>query len=246
MRLSFGTARADKVGLGLRVDLRAAQNALGDLAGKQVPFAAALAVTTLARGVQEAELDEEQKTFDKATPFTKRAFGKTVATKKNLTATVFIKDKTSDKGGQNAYLAPYVLGGNRSLGGKKVMLVPAGVRTNQYGNLSKGTLARLKEQPNVFIGAVTFRKSGKTIAGVWQRSDIPRGRRRDGSYGNRGDSQSKVHGVRTTLKLLIEFEDTTPVRKHLDFYGRAQAHVAKFAEPVLTDALKRAISTGRK
>jgi hypothetical protein len=146
------------------------------------------------------ETAEEKHVFDNPTPFTQRAIGKTTATKKTLRATVFIKDKTSEGGGQNAYLAPYVRGGNRSLGSKKGMLAPEkkNLRTNQYGNLPRGTLQRLKGKPNVFIGSITFKANGRTVSGVWQRDPTKRGTRRQGEFGTRGDSQGKVHGARTT------------------------------------------------
>lgn len=214
--------------ISVKVDLRPAQRALGDF-GKQVPFATALALTSLAQGVQEAEDAEAAKVLDKETSFTKRAFGKTPATKKRFVATVFIKDTTSAAGGQNAYLAPYVIGGDRSLGTKKAMLAPVGAATNQYGNLSKGQLARLKAKPGVFIGAVQTKRG--PVSGVWQRVAQPK---------------RKAGGGKARLKLLIEFEDTTAVRKRLDFYGRAQAYVQRNAVPVFNDALARAIATKRK
>lgn len=224
----------------IRVDLRPAITALGDLSARQVPFASALALTTLAQGVQDAETVEELKTFDSPTPFTQRAFAKTPATKRNLVATVFIKDV------QAQYLAPYVLGGPRFLGTKKGMLAPRGVGLNKYGNLTKGKLASLKAKPNVFIGPVTF-KNGTTINGVWQRGATPRGKRTkgDGEYGTKG-KHHVVAGNRTTLKLLIQFEDTTEAPKHFDFYGAARAYVAKHGQRVFNEALAKALAMPRR
>ncbi|WP_375382290.1 hypothetical protein [uncultured Sphingomonas sp.] len=210
--------------LAIKVDLRPAQRALGDIGG-QVAFASALGLTQLAAGVQVVEVEEEAKTFDKATPFTKNAFAKKPATKRDLVATVFVKDI------QAGYVAPYVVGGDRSLGGKKGMLVPIGARTNQYGNLTKGALARLKDKPGVFIGKVQTKRG--LVSGVWQRTAAPR--RTKGA---------PVPGT-AKLKLLIEFEDTTPVAKHLNFYGRARAYVARNARPVMEQALATAMQPKR-
>lgn len=211
--------------LDVRVDLRPAQRALGDLTGKQIPFAAAFALTTLAQGVQAAETAEEMKTFENPTPFTQRAFGKTPATKRNLVATVFIKDV------QAQYLVPYVEGGARFLGTKKGMLAPRAVALNQYGNLTKGKLASLKGKPNVFIGPIKT-KAGMTINGVWQRQPARR----------------SAKGVTPAgpLKLLIRFEDTTEAPKHLDFYGCARGFVTANAQRVFDDALRKAMSTARR
>ncbi|WP_242183112.1 hypothetical protein [Sphingomonas sp. CARO-RG-8B-R24-01] len=223
----------------IRADLKPLHRAFVDLKAKQAPFATALALTTLAKGVQAAEDAEIAKTFSKSTPFTRNAIAIVPATKSKPVAIVFPKDV------QAAYLAPYVVGGNRSLGSKQGMLVPIGAATNQYGNLTKGQLARLKGKPNVFVGSVTFRKNGKTVNGVWQRSAVPRGKRRDGERGTRGDSQGKIYGVRTTLKLLIEFSDTTQVKKHLDFYGRANAYLKANAAREFGAAMQRALATSR-
>lgn len=216
---------------GIKVDLRQAQRALGDLHGKQIPFASALALTTLAGGVQDAETAEELKTFASPTPFTQRAFGKTPATKRNLVSTVFIKDV------QAQYLAPYVVGGPRFLGTKKGMLAPRGIALNQYGNLTKGKLAALKAKPNVFIGPVTV-KGGKVINGVWQRATA-----RPARTTKRGTTPAKPAGP---LKLLIQFEDTTEAPKHLDFYGRARAYVVGNAQDAFETALAKALSTARR
>lgn len=230
----------------IRADLKPLHRAFIALGAKQVPYASALALTRLAEGVQAAEVDELKKDFEKTTAFTERAFGKTAATKKNLVATVFIKDRTSDAGGQNAYLAPYVLGGDRSLGGKRGMLVPRAAKTNQFGNLSKGQLARYKGMPDVFIGPVTF-KNGRTVNGVWKRGATKRGARYKGGgeYGTRGKNTNKPGGVRTTLQLLIEFEDTTPVPHGFDFYGRARTYVRANAAREFEAAMRQALATAR-
>jgi hypothetical protein len=128
------------------------------------------------------------------------------------------------------YLAPYVYGEDRFLGGKKAMLVPRDVGLNQFGNLPRNKLKTLKGKPNIFVGTIKFKKSGKTISGIWQRPD--NGLRRSGYRGTKGATRgaktaSSVAGTATGLKLLIQFEDTTPAPKHLPFYERARAYVAK-------------------
>lgn len=228
------------IALNIRGDLKPMQKAFIDFRAKQAPFATALALTSLAKGVQAIEGAEIAKTFENSTSFTRNAIAIVPATKSKPIAVVFPKDVQAE------YLAPYVNGGNRSLGGKKGMLKPVGASTNQYGNLTKGQLARLKGKPNVFVGAVTFRKSGKTVRGVWQRSPVKRGARRDGDSGTRGDSQGKVNGARTSLKLLIEFADTTAVTKHFDFYKRANAYLRRNAVREFDQAMAKALSTARR
>lgn len=210
----------------IRADLKPLQRAFIALGAKQVPFANALALTTLAKGVAAQESDEVRKTFDTPTPFTQIAFRIESATKARPIARIAAKDI------QAQYLEPYVDGGPRFLGTKRGMLAPRGVQLNQYGNLTKGKLASLKGKPGVFIGSITTR-GGKVINGVWQRSRPAKGARR-------GAAQPKG-----ALKLLIQFEDTTPTTKKLDFYGRAQAYLKANAAKVYDQALQRAFATAR-
>jgi len=225
-------------GLTIKVDLTDAKRAFRDLDLRQLPFATSLALNALASGVRTQEKDDVVETFDAPTPFTVNAFAIAAATKAKPIATVFAKDV------QATYLTPYVLGGERSLGTKKAMLVPRVVGTNQYGNLTRGKLKSLKGKPDVFIGAVRFRRSGKTVSGVWQRPAY--GERKDGGRGTKGNTRRNAVGVSTGLTLLIQFEDTTPAPKRLDFYERAGAYVTANAGRAFDDAIARALATARK
>ena len=216
------------IGIDIRADLRPLQRAMVALRAEQVPFAMSLALNALATGVAAAERDEVAKTFDKPTRFTANAFRIQVATKTRHVAIVAIKDIQAE------YLRPYVVGGDRSLGTKRGMLAPRGVSLNQYGNLIKGKLASLRGKPGVFIGPVTT-KSGKVINGVWQR--IP---------AKTGGSSRKGLAKPRGLKLLIQFEDSTPVRKRLDFYGRAQRYARANAAHEFDIGLRRAMATARR
>ncbi len=225
----------------LKSNLRPLQRAMIDFHSDQVPFAMALALNELAAGLVARERGAIDETFETPTPFTENAYRIEVATKRRPLASVMAKDI------QASYLQPYVVGGQRSLGSKRGMLVPRQVKLNQYGNLSKGKLASLKAKPNVFIGPVTFRKgkrAGEPIYGVWERSSA--GRRKDGSYGTKGDSQNKVHGARTTLKLLIEFSDSTEAPKQLDFYGRGEAYLRANSAGAFDRGVRRALATKRR
>lgn len=218
-----------RVRFDIRADLKPLQRAFVALSAKQVPFATSLALNALAKGVAAQERDEVDQTFDKATPFTENAFRIEVATKARPIARVAAKDIQAE------YLQPYVFGGVRSLGTKRGMLAPRAVSLNQYGNLTKGKLASLKGKPGVFIGKVTTR-GGKVINGVWQRkapAKVGRGRK--------GAAKPQVGG----LKLLIQFEDTTPVKKRFDFFGRANAYLKANAAREFDAALKRAFATAR-
>lgn len=224
----------------VRADLRPLQRAFIALGAKQVPFATSLALNALAKGVMGDERTLIDATFKSPTPFTENAYRIEVATKSKPIAIVAAKDI------QAQYLAPYVIGGNRFLGTKKGMLAPRNIALNQYGNLPRNKVRSLQGRKDIFIGPVTFKKSGKTINGVWQRGQTKRGERYKGGgeYGTRG-KHSIVEGARTTLKLLIRFEDTTPAPKHLPFQERAKAYLRKNAAREFDAAMRRALTTSR-
>lgn len=215
--------------ISIKADLKPLHRAMIALGAQQVPFAMSLALNDLAKGVAAEERDEIAKTFDTPTPFTQNAVRISVATKSKPIATVAIKDIQAE------YLAPYVLGGERALGGKRGMLAPRGVSLNQYGNLSKGKLASLRAKPGVYIGPIKT-KAGKVINGVWQRPV-----KRRGSGGRRATGAQPRQG----LKLLIQFEDTTPVRKRLPFEQVARTYIQRNAAAAFDAALRRALATSR-
>ena len=66
---------------------------LDDVARTQIPYATALMLNSLARMVIGGEVEEIEKDFPTATPFTKRAFSYVPATKYNQFTTIYAKDK---------------------------------------------------------------------------------------------------------------------------------------------------------
>lgn len=208
--------------MGVRIDMRRAlqqqTRRFNDFQRRQVPFAASLALNSLATMVQVAETEALSDVFDNPTPFTRRAFGVRRASKHNLTAIVFAKDI------QATYLLPWETGGRQVLGSKRAILTPKGARVNQYGNLPKGRLATLKAKSNVFIGAVKTKK-GATINGVWQRPTNRKGQ--------------------SALKLLIRFSDPAPVPARLHYGDRALEIVRANWRNEFSKAMTIATSTAR-
>lgn len=217
------------ISIDIRGDLKPLQKAFIGLRAKQVPFATSLAVNNLAKGVVQAERALIDHTFETPTPFTENAYRIEVATKGRPIAIVAAKDIQAE------YLEPYVDGGPRFLGDKKAMLAPRAVRVNQYGNLPRGKLQSLKGRKDIFVGPV-HTKSGKVINGVWQRTVRS-------SAGSRRRNAGTA--AASPLKLLIRFEDTTPVRKKLQFYPVAREYVRRNAAAVFNEAMKRALATAR-
>jgi hypothetical protein len=221
--------------ISLRSNMQEFTKKLDAFAQKQVPFASALALTSLARIVQKAETDALKADLDRPTPFTMKAFSVTAATKVSQTAVVFAKDV------QAAYLAPVELG-SRQLVKKTALTMPIDIATNTYGNIPKGALQRLKGSPNVFIGKVKT-KDG-LIGGVWQRvgggTIIVRGKKR----GQRTDRL--VDGKDTgSLKLLIRFTDPVNVKPKLHYRSRAATLIEANYQTEMSKALAKAMLTAK-
>lgn len=210
--------------LEVKVDLRSLKKDLRGVFKKQVPFATAQMLTMTAGEVGVAWQDEMSKKLDRPTPFTMGSVAVKPARKTNLIATVYLRPVAA------AYLEPLVDGGPHFLGGKKGMLTPKGVATNQYGNLSKGKIAALKAKANVFTGPVTLR-SGHVVSGVWQRPGPKR-------------AKGKASG-HVGLKLLVRFTDPVEAKRVLRFNERAEVVVRDRCAPNFAKAFKAAMATSR-
>jgi hypothetical protein len=219
--------------ISIRADIKKLRASLDDFAKRQVPFATAQALNGIARRAVAAEQKAMQAQLDRPTPFTLKGVSYIPATKNRLVATVFIKDI------QAKYLTPEILGGMQVLKGRGI-LKPVDQPVNQYGNLPRGLVARLRGRPDIFIGKV-MTKAGE-ITGVWQRVNITRsGRQR--KHTARGALYSQQHGA---LKLLVRIGDPAQVKVR---YRWGDAVKATVTSPVIAAewnaALSRALATAK-
>lgn len=203
--------------LSVKSDVRALSKKLDALARKQLPFATAQALNATAEQVRDAERENMRKVLDKPTPFTLNSVAIKRASKSNPVAQVYVKPIAV------SYLLPYEIGGKNKLN-SRALIKPVGQKVNQYGNLPRTTLARLKGKPNVFIGKVQT-KDG-VVDGVWQRG-------------------KKTRGKSAGLKLLMKFEDAHDVRQHLDYRGVGKRVVAAVFPRALDAAVAKAIASAR-
>ncbi len=222
----------------IHADIKALTKNLSALAYKQLPYAQAQAVTSLAKRVREAEVKLIKSTFPTSTPFTLNSVGVKAARKGDPTAIVFVKDIAAQ------YLMPFKDGGQHFLGTKRSLLVPIDAAVNQYGNLPRGALAALKGRPDVFIGSVKT-KSGQLINGVWQR--VATSATKKAMIPNRRGKQVRLRKLNTTdhLKLLIRFKDSPEVKQHLGWGSTAQTTVRTWWQRDFGDAMGRALKSAR-
>ncbi|PWC12962.1 hypothetical protein [Brenneria corticis] len=177
---------------------------------KQIPFAAAQALTSTVRQIQDAQKKAIQQKFN-ATPFTVNSVRSKGATKANLSAKVFIMDKAAE------YLSPFETGGMHVLF-RKAKLVPHSLKLNKYGNIPRTAMATLKAKPDVFIGRVKTAGGSEGIAGVWQRK---KGKKRKTRRKRSPNGQRQARLKTRPPKLLIGFGDALPVSPVFGYQERA-------------------------
>lgn len=104
---------------------------------KQMAFAAAVALTRTAKAVKDAMPALMSAELDRPTPFTTRGLFVSAATKSNLTAMVGFMDR------QATYMQLQIAGGDRTPGPHGIKL-PGNIVLNAFGNIPRGTIAKLK------------------------------------------------------------------------------------------------------
>lgn len=213
---------------------------------RQIPFATARALTSVARQISDAQKTAMQRRLDNPTPFTVNSVRAAGATKNNLVARVYVMDTAA------AYLTPFETGGVHLLS-SSALLNPKNIRLNKYGNLPRTKLAQLKSKSNTFIGDV------KGVNGVWQRknSKVPKSRRlmargADGEMKQVGWKKRKrsKNGTRQPRhktrppKLLLRFGEALPVQPVLGYMERvntmAKALLPEEIQKALADAMRTA------
>lgn len=145
------------ISMSVKADFAAVIERLDRQLWRQVPFAAAKALTDTARAAQKVATSEIDRVFDRPVEFTRKAIGISYATKQTLTAKVFVKDL------QAAYLGLQVSGGTRTPKRRALVIPGQNLPLNQYGNIPKGKIKALLARKDVFSGRV------RGIEGIWQR-----------------------------------------------------------------------------
>jgi hypothetical protein len=202
------------VNLNISADVRKIERTLSDLQKKQIPYAASVAINNTAKAVQQAEIKAMDEQLDRPTPFTKRGIGITRSSKTKLIAEVFIKDI------QASYLRYQIKGGER-LPKKKAIALPAGIKTNQYGNIPRGRIKKLlANKKKYFSGIPNGRTKG---AGIWERV-----------------------GVRKQIRMVVAYEPKVRYRPRYDFRGVAMAKALKEFPLQMRIAITKAIRSAKK
>lgn len=199
---------------------------------KQIPFAMAQALTSVARQIAAAEKTAFQRKLDNPTPFTVNSVGSAGARRDNLSAKVFVRDIAA------GYLEPFEFGGQHKLNGQ-ALLNPKDIKLNKYGNLPRKKLSQLKANPNVFIGDVDG------VNGVWQRVKAKKGRKGKKRLKRSANGTRRARAKNPMPKLLIRFGDALPVKSELGYMDRAEKMAAGLMPGALSKAIDEALKTAK-
>ncbi|KRB73456.1 hypothetical protein [Noviherbaspirillum sp. Root189] len=136
-------------------DLPQLQARIEDM-GKQVKFAAAVALTRTAQKIKDAQLREMRDVFESPTPWTMSSLFVNPATKDKLIAVVWLKDFAAKATPAAKYLMPQIDGGPRSLKRfekalQSVGALPAGyhvvpgeaAKLDAFGNMDRGQIVQI-------------------------------------------------------------------------------------------------------
>ncbi len=233
-------------------DLQKVEKALSKMT-RQIPFATALGITKTAKQVKENEKKEILKVFDNPTRFTQNSIFMKAATKKNLTAVVWLRDMVRPFR-VNHYLEPQIFGGNRPKKRLEILLnrkglpgkhlVPGkGVKRNKFGNVSYGQI-------------------GKVLSGLFAQSDplnnetakTRKRKRKKGEQGffivqkQRGKLRAGVYERfgRSVKPIFISVSKARYKKRQFDFFGVAERTIKRDLPRFMDEAIEQVIKTAWK
>lgn len=240
---------------------------LSDMGKKQVPFAAAKAITKTAKSAEKRLQADMAGAFKSASPFVRRATFSTSATKANLTATVGLKDQKPSGGTAPAVLLKeHFTGGLRGnkpfekaliamgvMPGGYRAIPGSGMRLNAYGNPSREAIRRVLEvvkKGDIYDGTVN---TGTSRGRQKNQADISyfvkrvgdnnwRSRHLDPGIYRRIDQRRGKQGA--AIPVLV-FVKQAAYRKMLDMERSARDVVAREFQPNFDAAFTEAMRTAK-
>ncbi|WP_298284836.1 hypothetical protein [Acidocella sp.] len=194
--------------INISADVRGVRMMLDRQRREIVPQATKATVNALAFEVMQAERAATAEVFKNPRPFTRKAFVVDQATSTSAPeATVYARPEAA------RYLEPYETGGEHFAPGKMVA-EPVDIKLDQYGQLPNGTLERLKQRPDIYVGTING------VSGVWQRVNVNRAGEAKRGRPKRGTAWHHDAGQ---VRLLIRFAQPQQVNEHFGFMTRASA-----------------------
>lgn len=231
---------------------------------RQIPFAASLAINNTAKKVKEKEEHEIKDVFDRPTPYIQNSIFIKPSNKRNLTATVGIKDFAVKGTPATKILKAEISGGERRLKRYEKLLRAVGALPNgyftvvgrgadkdQYGNMSRSQIVQIISYFKAFPEAgykanATDKSIARRRKGSKKRYGISYfvGRSHDGR-GQLGIWQRIHHAFGTRLKPMLIFVQSSRYEPTFDFEFVAVNTVKKEFDREFQIAIDRAIRTSR-
>ncbi|MDE1478623.1 hypothetical protein KKJ01_10380 [Xenorhabdus bovienii] len=199
---------------------------------KQIPFAMAQALTSVARDIEKAQKVALERRLENPTAFTVKSVRSQGARKDNLTAKVFVMPTAA------SYLEPFEVGGVHKLNGA-ALLNPKNVKLNKHGNLPRNKLSQLKGKQDTFIGELDG------VNGVWQRKKAKKVKKGKKRLKRSSNGTRRERPKQRPPKLLIRFGDALPVDPVLGYQERAQQMAQSLMPAAINQALDEAIRTAK-
>ncbi|MFT3816027.1 MAG: hypothetical protein QM750_00105 [Rubrivivax sp.] len=234
--------------------LEAAQRALQQLSDVRIARAGATALTRTARDIEKAWTSRLESAFDRPTPATTRATVVKMARQDDLTAEVFIRDRSSGTPPAE-WLAPEEYGGQRRLKKFEQALIaqgsmPPGMHLfpapdaprDAYGNVSRSTIIQVIAQLGAqyspgyqrVISASAAKRVAKALSSGRKFIAIPRpqGRLAAGVYLRKGRE----------LEAVFYFVRMATYRPRADLHRAAQDTAARVLQGHLVRALNESLA----
>lgn len=243
-------------------DYNAMKQQLDPIQQKQLPFALAMALTRTGKAVQQENIKEMQRVFDRPTRYTLNSLRLWPASKRELKATVEFR---GDYGAKGHYLWPQIEGGPRVAKRFEIMLqnvlllprdmraVPGeGAKLDAHGNMSAGQIVQILSQLRLQMTAGFESKiGGKTF----DKKKVDRAVRRQGyrifAVGGAERKGKLLPGVYarydfafgSAVKPLLVFVRQPQYRKRLDFFGVSEKAARRIFPGEFDKAMAQALAT---
>lgn len=269
--------QGDRTGQGVNMEivLEGIQELMQDLTElekRQLPFALSKAINDTATQIRKDETQEMERALDRPTKYTLGSLYVQRSDKRNLTATVGFKDKSSAGKGNPAsnYISPQILGGNRGVKRFESALIRAGVlpkgmyvtpgagvTLDAHGNIPSALIVQILSYFRAFgeqgySANITEQKKAAMKKGIKGQDGyayfVSRGK---GDWFGRYQHlppgiyrRTHFHGG-SSIKPIFMFVGTPTYSDIYDFFGVAQRTVARDFDYYFAQAWEYALRTAR-
>ncbi len=251
--------------ISVRSDLEATVSAWARVAGDQMPYATAVALTKTAKQGKEEIERQLPSLIDRPTPWTMKGFRLYPATKQKLLAEVDFRAAMGSGTSARDYLSPLVYGGQRKLKAFERSLAGTGLLPTGYGAVP-GSAAKLDAYGNMSRGQIVQILSYFKAFGEQGYSANMKDKRRQAMA--KGNDRKGIRGVAyfvgrpahsrlplgvwqrvsfgaagTAIKPVLIFVSRPTYRAQLDVPGIAKRVIAENFERNLKQAVDQALRT---